>query len=145
MSDYVRQFLEQYQDENAEVCLFGFSFGAMIAYIASTEIHPEQEILCSLSPFFREDLPFLKKSWKRAMGKARMEDFTKYVCSDYAKKTTARVVLMAGRKEDQVLQQRVEDAYRKISGSSRIWIDGARHSLKQEEYFAAIKEVIGKI
>lgn len=68
MSGYVEQFLQRYNPTPKDkVYLFGFSFGAMIAFISSSagQTKPKRMILCSLAPFFKEDLPFLKKSEKR--------------------------------------------------------------------------------
>jgi len=42
---------------DARVCLFGFSFGAALAYELSRSLHPSDALLCSLSPVFAEDRP----------------------------------------------------------------------------------------
>ena len=77
MSDYVKQFKETYAKcdiNGAEVYFLGFSYGAMIAFISSTELKPKIQILCSLSPYFKEDLPHIPTWWKKYVGKKRMAD-----------------------------------------------------------------------
>lgn len=39
----------------SKIYIFGFSFGAVIAYKLAEIINPEQTLLCSMSPVFKED------------------------------------------------------------------------------------------
>lgn len=104
MSDYVKQFRKQlYHAKDEEVYLFGFSFGAMVAFIASAEINPKLQLLCSLSPYFKEDLPHLKKSWKNYFGKKRMADMKTFSFNEFSRKTQCRTILVAGTKEGAAL------------------------------------------
>jgi len=58
--------LKIYQNfDNKNSLIIGFSFGAMVAFIASQKIRPKKLILCSLSPYFNEDLKKLRKGWKK--------------------------------------------------------------------------------
>lgn len=62
MTDYLEEYRRQLKHkENDEVYLFGFSLGAMLAFIIAKEVNAKKLILCSLSPFFKEDLKFIKK------------------------------------------------------------------------------------
>jgi len=70
MSDYVHEFLEQYEDDSENIVV-GFSFGAMIAAISASKARPNKLILLSLSPYFSEDIPSLRNAWKKNIGSNR--------------------------------------------------------------------------
>lgn len=145
MSDYVKQFEQQFKpNDNDEVYLFGFSFGAMIGFISSTKIKPKVQFLCSLSPYFKEDLPYLKKSWKEGVGKRRIMDFKNFSFNELAGKTKCKTILVAGTEEGKELKRRVKDANKKIKNSELFLIKGAKHEIFQDAYLAKLKEIIGK-
>src|SRR3989338_505842 len=97
MSDYVKEFLKQLKHKPSDrVCLFGFSFGAMIAFITAAQLKPRALYLCSLSPYFKEDLPSLKKWWKKYWGKQRMKDFHQFSFNKLAKDIRCKTVLIVG-------------------------------------------------
>ncbi|MFH1364260.1 MAG: hypothetical protein ABIH52_01260 [Candidatus Aenigmatarchaeota archaeon] len=145
MSDYIKQFMNQYKETRDEVYLFGFSYGAMIALISSIKINPRKLFLCSLSPFFKEDLRYLKKSWKKRYGKKRLEDFKNFSFNDIAKQIKCEVVLFAGNKEYQDVLRRVDDASRKFKNNKLIIAKGARHNILQDEYSQTLKQYISKL
>src|SRR5688572_27819883 len=61
ISENTQHFLKTYNKTKAgKKYVMGFSYGAMIAFIAATKVDVEGLILCSLSPFFSEDV-FHKK------------------------------------------------------------------------------------
>ncbi len=143
MSDYVNQFFCQLSHKKSdEVCLFGFSFGAMIALISAIKIKPKILFLCSLSPYFREDLKFLKESWKNSIGKKRIEDFKKFSIQELTKDITCKTLLIAGQKEPEELHKRVGDAYKKIKKSELFIVSGAKHKISQKEYIEKLHEII---
>mgnify|MGYP000845411952 FL=1 len=65
--DFLAQFLNQYKrpKKDTEVYLVGFSFGAVTAFLAEAKIKPKALILCSLSPYFKEDLMKMRPSWQK--------------------------------------------------------------------------------
>ncbi|MCL5071361.1 MAG: alpha/beta hydrolase [Actinobacteria bacterium] len=64
ISENCEYFLKLFKKINAdEKYILGFSFGAMIAFLASTKISVSGLILCSLSPYFKEDLSELDENW----------------------------------------------------------------------------------
>ncbi len=145
MSHYTQEFLKQYQGRNGEVYVFGFSFGAMIALITSPIIKPKLLILCSLSPYFKEDLAYIKKAWKRGIGKRRFEDFRKYSFNTLSKKVKSKMILIRGGEEVSQVKRRVKDAHKKLRGSKLILIKGAKHNLAQEEYREALQKIISNL
>lgn len=144
MSDYINQFMGQYK-YNKNVYLFGFSFGAMISFICSTKINPKALILCSLSPYFKEDLPYIKNSWRSFIGKKRFNDLKKYSFSKLIRQVKCKTILLAGSKESPELLKRVNDANKKLKNSKIIIIKNAKHKISQKEYLDAIKNLVFKI
>lgn len=149
MTDYLDEFLSQLKhDQNDEIYLFGFSFGAMIALITAVKIKPRVLILASLSPYFKEDLPKMKTLWKINIGKKRIVDFKNYSFSEIAKKINCQTILLAGEKECQKyerLKYRVKDTHKKIKKNGLIIIPNAKHDIGQKEYLEVIKNVIEKL
>jgi esterase/lipase len=146
MSDYVEECLKQVQiNKKEDISLLGFSFGAMIAFIASPKIKPKMLILCSLSPYFKEDIKFLKKSWKRNESKKRLKNMKNFSFESIAKKIKSGTLLIAGSKEHKIVLKRIENAHRKIKNSDLIIIQNARHNISQKEYLDSLQKIISKL
>jgi len=146
ISDYVDQFMNKYNKyKNKEIYIFGFSYGALIAFIVSTKIKPKMQILCSLTPCFKEDLPYLKNWWKKGMGKRRIQDLKKYSFNQLVKKIKCRTILVAGSKEIKQLLKRVRDTNKKLKNSKLVIIPKIKHPISQKEYVNTIKELISNI
>lgn len=146
VSDYVDEFLGQVShNKNDEVCLFGFSFGAMIAFISAAEIDPRILFLCSLSPFFKEDLENLPKYVKKDIGKKRLEDLGRYSFKELVEKIDCRTILVAGEKEPRDLLERVKNTHKKIKDSELFIINKARHNISQKEYWNELCEIISTL
>ncbi len=146
MTDYVEQFLCSFKKNPSEkIYLFGFSFGAVIALLSSLKIKPEILILCFLSPFFKEDIPLTKKSWKKIIGKKRIADFKKYSFNEIAKKIEYKTFLIAGDKEGLEVDRRIKSAKKLIKNSELIISKNSKHNISQKEYIKTIEEVIMKL
>lgn len=146
MSDYIKEFQKQIQsDKDEKIYLFGFSFGAMIALISAVKIKPKMIFLCSLSPYFREDLPLIKKSWKNIFGKKRIEDFQNFPFNKIAKNIKSKTILLVGEKEVDLIKKRIKKAEQKIKNSKLFIIAGAKHDISQKIYLDKIKEIIKTI
>ena len=144
MSQYVEEFLSQCSHSSEDrVSLLGFSFGAMIAFISSQYISYTHMYLCSLSPFFKEDLNIIPKSWKTTLGKKRIEDFKTISFNEVIKHWYApfKIYLFYGEKEHPLLIRRVKDAYEKIKYSQLISIPNCKHELSNNTYLENIKNV----
>lgn len=146
MSDYVNQFLLQYNQhkDTDDVYLFGFSFGAVISFIASSQINPKMQFLCSLSPYFKEDLPLIKESWKEYLGKNRIRDFEKISFDEISQKVDCKTYIFAGNCEGPEVAWRAKSAQEQIRNSELFMIDGAKHDISQEVYEDKLREVIIK-
>jgi len=152
MTDYVNQFLEKYKN-NKNSYIFGFSFGAMIAFIASQKIMPKLQILCSLSPYFKEDLKETRKIFgkdlKRYFTEKQFEDLNKYAFNKIVKNVKCRTILIAGGREMIVhskkydhLIKRTKEAANKIKDSKLIIVENGGHDISQKEYLSAIKQIV---
>jgi len=144
MSNYIKQFKKQAKIKNPNY-IFGFSFGAIIALICANEIKPKKLILCSLSPYFKEDLLKLKPSWIKLSGKRQLEDLKNYSFNKISKKIKSKTILIYGDKEGKETKIKSREANQKIKNSELIVISNARHDISQKIYLDKIKEVISKL
>jgi len=147
MTNYVEEFFSQFNKygKNNEVYLLGFSYGAMISLIASSKTKIKMQFLCSLSPYFKEDLPNIPNWWKKYLGLKRMKDFEKLSFNNIAKNISAETILFAGTNEGVEVERRVKDANKKIKNSQLFLIEKAKHDISQDIYLEKIKEVIKMI
>jgi esterase/lipase len=145
MKDYLKEFMNQFKRKNDdEVFLFGFSFGAMIAFISSKIIKPKMLILCSLSPYFKEDL-IKSKIAKKEVGKRRFNEFLNYDFNKIAKEVKCKTILIVGKCEPFNVFKKSLIANKKISNSKLIVVNNAKHDISQNEYLECIKKFILKL
>jgi esterase/lipase len=145
ITQYLDEFTEFYNKTNRpsdEVYLFGFSYGAYVAFVAATKLKPKAAILCSISPFFKEDFRYLYKSWVKANGKTMTADQKKYIFNSLAKKVKARTLIFVGALEWGQCLRRAKVAHRLIKNNKLIIIPKARHRSNQKEYQDALKNYI---
>lgn len=144
-SEYLAQFDDEYGKyfkNNKEVYVLGFSFGAMMSSVISSRHKSKVLMLCSLSPYFKEDLPRIKKWWKSWIGKGRLEEFKKLSFTNLAKNIKCKTFILAGNKEGPEVGYRAKDALKKIKNSKLIFIEGVKHDISDSRYLAKIKKVI---
>lgn len=142
-SDYIKYFEKQLIHKNSdEVYLLGFSFGAIIAFISASKLKPKKLFLCSLSPYFKEDLSKMKKSWKSWFGKKRIEDIQKYNFDKIAKNINSKTYILAGGKEGSELLLRSKKANMKIKKSKLIIMSNVKHNIFQKEYLEELRKLI---
>lgn len=145
--DWVEQFKKDYfKDDKSEKYLFGFSYGAVISFLVSIDKDINTTILCSLSPYFKEDLPNIFKSWKKNIGKKRVEDFKKLEMTKLAPSVKNRTYLMYGTSEGRFIERRAKDTYERLDCKKYlISVDGARHDIGNKKYQKEIKKVINSL
>lgn len=139
MADYVQQFIKEYGDDARGGIVFGFSFGAVIALLSAKTTKPKRIILGSLSPYFAEDLSQLKSSWKRMVGKKRLEIFQQYRFSEVMKDLRFPIDAFVGTKEFPLVQRRTKllAQYQNVTVKK---IDGAKHDAGDSRYAQAIQD-----
>lgn len=139
--DFVRQFLKHHRTKKGqEAYVLGFSYGATVAFLSAAKVKPKALILCSLSPYFEEDLKHLKPSWVRWWRKH-------FTDSDYSFAKLSRTVrvktyLVYGSKEHVSVAVRAKDAHLRIPKSSLHVSRGAEHKIHQREYLKTLEKLI---
>ncbi|MCH8519304.1 MAG: alpha/beta hydrolase [Nanoarchaeota archaeon] len=142
MSQYVEEFLSQCVHSSTDkISILGYSFGAMIAFVSSQQIQYSNMILCSLSPFFKEDLDTIPTKWKNALGKNKLKDFNTISFENIANQflSSTSLYLFYGEQEPTFLIQRVQKTHTKIKPSHIISISNMKHQLSHPKYIEAIK------
>lgn len=137
-------FLNKYKKVKAKKkYILGFSYGAMIAFIASTKVRSSGLILCSLSPYFQEDVSATKKRAITRLATQRYMDFSKLQCSILAKRIKAKQILMLyGTEEEKTLIKRVRIAFGEIDSVNKtlVRIKKAEHNIGDKKYLLTIHE-----
>lgn len=143
-NQWVEQFWKSFkQEKDDEIVLLGFSYGAMIALVAATKIKPTNLVLCSLSPYFSEDIPKLKRSWLQSIGKKRVNDFSDLNFEEISKQVKCKTYLLIGEKESKKypgLELRVLEAHKEIK-SKLIRMTNVDHNIGQKEYLETIDKL----
>ncbi|HVA83056.1 MAG TPA: alpha/beta hydrolase [Candidatus Aquilonibacter sp.] len=148
MTDYVKELVDKVRQDNPKrIYLLGHSFGAMIAFIAASgQMNPYQLILCSLSPYFSEDLHIKRvRKWRKGLGKRRWSDLEMIRFNELAGQCKCKVTLIVGSKEWKVMINRTVEAKKRIRGSKVTIIKGAEHDIAGKAYFDAVKKCISKL
>ncbi len=100
IDDWVGELHEVYGTHNPKhTVLAGFSFGALVALLAASQRQPAALWLCSLSPFFAEDMPDLKVAWMHDIGERRAARFRKLSFSAIVPKVGCPILLAGGANE----------------------------------------------
>ncbi|MDP3941624.1 MAG: hypothetical protein Q8Q49_04940 [bacterium] len=136
--------LQELQKINAKKkYLLGFSFGAMIAFLTSTKTDLSGLILCSLSPYFKEDMSG-KNRRRSSMKKHLYRDFSKLHSGTLAKQIKADSILMLyGADEERTLIRRVIKTFEQIVSTKKylLQITGADHDIGNKRYLQIIRKV----
>lgn len=145
ISQNTEYFIREYKKiKRQKKYILGFSFGAMIAFLASTKVETHGLILCSLSPYFKEDLKKIDDDLSSSAMKNRYQDFSKLRCATLAKKTKAKQILMLyGAKEAKTLIHRVTEAFNQLSSKHKYLIPilETEHNIADKRYLQKIHQV----
>ncbi|HYK07971.1 MAG TPA: hypothetical protein VEW42_00555 [Candidatus Eisenbacteria bacterium] len=129
------------QDKKEKIYFLGFSYGAMIALLASTKIKVNGLVLCSLSPFFKEDLPKKISKNTTALQERRYKIFSTLSARLLAKKVkAAQVCMLYGSDESKPLIARVTKTFQHIpsNGKYLLSIQNVTHNIADKKYMTAI-------
>lgn len=145
ISENTQYFLKKYYKINSKKkYILGFSFGAMIAFIASTKVTVRGLILCSLSPFFKEDLLGASNNLISSLKTKRYHDFAQLHCATLARQVKAKQIhMLYGAKEEKSLIKRVTEAFNQISSTAKylIPIKEAEHNMGDKRYLNKIYQI----
>lgn len=138
ISQNTEYFLKRYRKVNTKnKYILGFSFGAMIAFLAATKVKTAGLILCSLSPYFKEDMAKLRIN-KTSI---RNQDFTTLNFSALAKLIkTKRILMLYGAKETKALINRVTNGFKQIASKQKylIQIQKTEHDIGSIRYLQTL-------
>lgn len=144
ISENTQFFLKKYKKiATKKKYILGFSFGAMIAFIASTKVSTSGLILCSLSPYFKEDLSKANNRLVSSVTINRYQDFSKLHCATLAKKIKAKKILMLyGARETKPLIRRVNETFNLISSKHKYLIPilKTEHNIGDKRYLHTIHQ-----
>jgi len=146
LDDWVSELDADYDEYDAkEVVLAGFSYGSMTAFMSAAKRNPTELGLCSLSPYFSDDMSEMKKSWLANIGHRRADVFRSLDFNLLAKKIQCKTLIFVGEVEAEKypsIARRSEIATEKIANSQCIFVPGTDHDVADEKYVQAIKEAI---
>jgi hypothetical protein len=145
IENYVSQFLLQYKrSENVSNYLFGFSFGALLAFLVTPIINPGKLYMCSISPFFKEDI-ISRAEFIQSIGKRRWLALKKISFEMLAKDITCKTIIVVGGDELPSVKKRAKAAKKCIRTSQLFIAKGATHNLLDEGYNETLQNIIHKI
>lgn len=137
LSDF-KDFIKKFERMNPVV--LGFSFGAYIAIISAKNFKFSKMILCSLSPYFKDDIKNLPLIAYKILGKKRIKDFGNY---DFPKDLNTPALFLVGDKDMNIVIKRSLSAYKKYKGDKKIIkIKDAEHDLNNKNYIDEIKKTL---
>lgn len=144
ISNNLQSFLTIYQNTQAdEKYVLGFSFGAVIAFLASSQVKFKAQILCSLSPYFKEDLPKIKKWWARFIGKKRYADFYSLEADKLVMTVKTPTFFLYGAEESSLVVERAQETFANLKILKKlIPVEGVKHDISDIRYLNAIDNVI---
>jgi len=140
----VNQWMEDFvsvldEGTSSESVVLGFSFGALILMFASARFSFKKIIVCSLSPYFQEDIPQLPREALLPLGKRRVEAFRKRPFPVASKKAAA--VFIIGDKDFSLAITRTKKAYKLWKYQKKITVlPSVGHTLNDPMYMKEIKK-----
>jgi esterase/lipase len=145
ISENTEYFIKTYNKiKTKKKYILGFSFGAMIAFLAATKISVDGLILCSLSPYFQEDLPKKKTFFRSPIQADRYNDFSQLHFTTLAKQLkTKKIHLLYGSKEAKSLIKRVTTAFEQINLEEKYMeaVKSVDHNIGDKRYLHTIHQV----
>lgn len=133
-SDFIKEASQRVEETmvaagpDGNFSIMGFSVGALIASILANRFNFKQVFLCSMSPYFGEDIVFLPDDTKEYLGKSFTEDAKLY---SFPVEISSEVVFMFGDKDWSMAiekaQKRCENL--KSNGKRFILVSDTGHEL----------------
>lgn len=150
VSEYTEQFVDFYEENKSsgENIVIGNSFGAMVAFLAAPKIKSDRTLVCSLSAYFKEDMPKQKQSYMiRRFGKRRTADCNLISANETAEqvnKLNLSIIFMRGELENWgrfiKLSERVEQSAKAVNNSKVVIVPNCPHSFRDSAYVYGISQ-----
>ncbi|MBI9097684.1 MAG: hypothetical protein JEY91_04365 [Spirochaetaceae bacterium] len=130
------------RNSQSDITLLGFSFGAVIALKNSHHENVKRILLASLSPIFKEDLPYHLKLFQFFAGKLTDYDINDLSYPEYENRA---IVFFYGTHDSLLINKKIREMRSKrFLYSEQILIKNAGHDISGRNYLAAIKNYISK-
>jgi esterase/lipase len=146
IDDWVTELETIYQKYNPKnIVLAGFSFGAYIAFVGASKQNPSALWLFSLSPYFYQDIPKLKKSWLTHIGHRRVDSFKKLDFDKLTQQINCETLIISGDIENKkypIMYDRAIGANKSIKNSKYIEAVDSDHDISSKGYIEAIQNNI---
>lgn len=141
INNWVKDFHDFLLKENdCKPIILGFSFGAMIALLEAKNFIFNKLILCSLSPFFKQDLKKISPVALKILGKKRMRDFKQNEFPDDLKTSS---IFIFGSLEEEKFDFNIKNIIKKYSGPKNVFVvSEVGHDISNPRYLEKIKEII---
>jgi len=137
LSDFDK-FFQKYKKRKPIV--LGFSFGAYVALLSATKFIFSKLILCSLSPYFKDNIKNLPPLAYKILGQKRMRAFKQH---DLPKNIKIPARFLVGDKDLNIVIKRSISAYKKYKGNKKlVIIKDAEHDLNNRDYIKGIKKAL---
>jgi pimeloyl-ACP methyl ester carboxylesterase len=137
------QVLDEY--DPAKTILAGYSYGAMTAFVTAAQRNPHQLWLCSLSPYFAEDLSHLDPAWLKSIGVRRVKSFEQLPFEPLASTITCDTLIMVGQDEAGQSFIRAQEAARLIPRSRLVVAPNSGHDATTKDYLRALGKAISRL
>lgn len=146
-SDEFKNFYQQKKGKHNIV--IGNSYGAMVAFLTAPDLMPDEVILCSLSPYFKEDVDKTTKQYRiKRFGKRREQGMQLLSAKDTAKRINdlkIPVTLLYGELEKTIyphLLERVKATANDLEDCELVELPKATHSFYEREYVQGIEKIL---
>lgn len=139
VGDWLDQARPAYaQCDPSQTIVVGFSIGAMLAFLLAAQQPPAGLVLCSVSPYFAEDLSLVPMRWIRQLTPERHASFKKLYFDDVAPAITCPTRLVIGGREPDWAQQRTQKASAALPGGDIFAAKNAGHTPAMWSYIQAL-------
>ena len=146
IEDWTKELDVEYSKHDpANTILAGFSYGSLTAFMSATKHNPAELWLFSFSPYFADDIPKMKKSWLKEIGKYRADAFSKLEFNELARYIKCKTQIVVGEKEIKkypLIGNRSTVASNEIKNSHMTIVDGSDHDVTDKRYITAIEQLI---
>ena len=146
ISDWVQELNKTYgRYDPTTTILAGFSYGSLTAFVCASQKNPAELWLFSLSPYFSDDMPEMKKSWLNDIGHRRADEFRKLDFNKLSKSIKCKTLIVVGEVEARkypLVVSRAKTAHKTLANSKLVTAAFSDHDIADKNYIAAIEGAI---
>jgi hypothetical protein len=145
----VAQFSNRYERyDRRTTVIFGYSLGAMIAFVQSSVRPPAALVLASMEPWFKEDMVRRPTAQVAALGLRRMADYENFHFDTLVNGVVSPTYILLGAEEAArlpVMRDRAQAVHDQVTGSKLIMVSNAQSGLASPAYLDALSSVVARL